>query len=200
MEEKTVKLILASASPRRKAILEACGLDFETAVSNAEETFEGFLEPEFLAEKLSLLKACDAARRFGRDALVIGADTVVVLDGAVFGKPKDEADAARMLSALSGRTHRVLTGLSVVRNADGKCVSVFEETRVTFRRLTAEETGAYIQTGEPMDKAGAYAIQGGGAAFAEKVEGDLQNVIGLPSARLFSLLKDEFDLDLTEDK
>lgn len=126
------------------------------------------------------------AAQAGPGAVVIAADTVVALDGAVLGKPADESDAARMLSALSGRTHQVFTGLTVACGADVRTVS--EETAVTFRPLTAEEIEAYIATGEPMDKAGAYGIQGYGALFIEGISGDYYNVMGLPVCRLGQIL------------
>lgn len=187
------EIILASASPRRRDILNMIGLPFRVEVSGAEETMEEGMTPELFVEQISLRKAAEVAKRQKENALVIAADTVVVQDGDILTKPKDEADAVRILTRLSGREHRVLTGLSVMRLRDGKAVSVCEETHVHFRTLSEEEIRSYVQTGEPMDKAGAYGLQGRACVFAERIEGDFFNVIGLPACRLAKILKEEFD-------
>lgn len=189
-------MILASGSPRRRELLENIGLQFDILPSDVEETIEEGLPPYLVVEQLSLLKAADVAKSQDKHALIIGADTIVVLDGAILTKPKDEADAFAMLEKLSGKCHSVLTGLSIVRNFDGKCVSVCEETKVYFKKLSAEEINAYIKTGEPSDKAGAYGIQGYGSMLIEKIEGDYFNVVGLPIARLYQLLYTEYDINI----
>lgn len=187
------EVILASASPRRRDILNMMGLPFRVEVSGAEETMEESMTPELFVEQISLRKAAEVAKKQKQNALVIAADTVVVLDDTIVTKPKDEADAVQILTRLSGRAHRVLTGLSVIRLSDGKAVSVCEETKVHFRALSEEEIFSYVQTGEPMDKAGAYGLQGRACVFAERIEGDFFNVIGLPACRLAKILKEEFD-------
>lgn len=191
-----VEIVLASGSPRRREILEGLGLPFRVTVSGAEENIDPGTPPYLAVERLSLLKAADAAKGQPENALVIGADTVVVLDGEILTKPVDEEDAARMLARLSGRQHSVLTGISVMRRRDGKAVSVFEETKVCFRTLSEEEIMRYVSTGEPLDKAGAYGIQGRGSLLVERIEGDYFNVVGLPVCRLARLLAEEFDYNL----
>jgi septum formation protein len=164
------------------------GLDFITKTPNVDEEAISAPTPAQLVEALSRAKAQAIARDQGKDAIVIGADTVVVLDGEVLGKPRDKAHAAAMLTALSGRSHRVYTGVTVCQG--DKVLSQAEETAVTFRPLTQEEIGAYIATGEPMDKAGAYGIQGLGALLVEGIQGDYSNVVGLPVHRLGRMLLD----------
>ena len=186
-------IILASQSPRRRELLERMGLPFRIITPDIDERMERALPPGELVAAISAEKAGAVAAQAGPDAVVIAADTVVALDGAVLGKPADESDAARMLSALSGRTHQVFTGLTVACGADVRTVS--EETAVTFRPLTAEEIAAYVRTGEPMDKAGAYGIQGLGALFVEGIRGDYCNVMGLPLFLLGRMLSD-FGVDL----
>lgn len=189
-------IVLASGSPRRREILQGLGLRFRVEVSGADETIEPECPPYLAVERLSLLKAADVAKSQPEKALVIGADTVVVLNHEILGKPKDEADAVRMLSALSGREHSVLTGISAVRRSDGKGVSVYEETKVRFRALSEREILQYVRTGEPMDKAGAYGIQGIGSLLVEKIDGDYFNVVGLPVCRLARMLAEEFDYNI----
>ncbi len=170
------KLILASGSPRRLEILRAAGIEPEVmAVNVAELTAE--LPPRELVIANARLKA-EAAAKLRREGVILAADTVVALDGKIFGKPRDAADAARMLAALSGRTHSVFTGAAVYR--DGKISCGAAETKVAFRKLSPEEINAYVATGEPMDKAGAYAVQGGAGRFVQQLAGDMDNVIGLP--------------------
>ena len=179
-------IILASQSPRRRELLERMGLPFRIITPDIDERMERELPPGELVAAISAEKAGAVAAQAGPGAVVIAADTVVALDGAVLGKPADESDAARMLSALSGRTHQVFTGLTVACGADVRTVS--EETAVTFRPLTAEEIAAYVRTGEPMDKAGAYGIQGYGCLLVEGISGDYFNVVGLPVCRLGKIL------------
>lgn len=189
MESNKTNIILASASPRRKALLEMLGVDLTIIPAKAEETIDPALTPEELVKALSRQKAAEvAAESAAEDAVVIGADTVVVLDGAVLGKPKDEADAKRMLSALSGRGHAVWTGITAIR--DGRSLSRAERTEVFFRPLSEREIDAYIATGDPLDKAGAYGAQDLASLFVERIDGDFFNVVGLPLCALGRLLKE----------
>lgn len=184
-----MKIILASGSPRRKELLEMLGLEnLEIIPAKGEEKAHPELTPDALVMELSRCKAAEiAAQHGGTDAVIIGADTVVVLDGQVLEKPRDTADARRMLSALSGRTHAVFTGVTVIRGST--VLSHAERTEVRFRPLTGQEIDNYIATGEPMDKAGAYGAQGCAALFVEHLDGDFFNVMGLPLCALGNLLK-----------
>lgn len=164
--------------------------------ANVDESILSTLPPEKMVTELALLKASDVARSFRGDTYVIAADTVVVLDGKVFGKPHDISDAKAMLTKLSGNTHSVYTGYCVVCCKDGNAVAKYERTDVTFRTLSEDEIDAYIKTREPMDKAGAYGIQEKGSMFVEKISGDYFNVVGLPVCALAKLLKDEFKINL----
>ena len=183
-----MELILASKSPRRRALLEQMGVaDFRVITPDIDEHMDRALPPAELVRQISEEKARAVAAQAGPDAVVIAADTVVALDGAVLGKPADEEDAFRMLSLLSDCRHQVYTGLTVLRGE--QCFSVWEETSVTFRPLAPEEIEAYIATGEPMDKTGAYGIQGFGALLVEGISGDYYNVMGLPVCRLGQILR-----------
>ena len=186
-------IILASQSPRRKELMGQIGLKFKVISPNVDEHMEGNPSPAQLVEELSLRKAQAVRAGADEDDLIIAADTVVVLDGAVLGKPEDEREAFAMLSALSGNSHRVYTGVTVLQG--DRAVTGHEETRVTFRELEPEEISHYIATGEPMDKAGAYGIQGLGAMLVSGIEGDYFNVVGLPIFRLSRILAG-FGLDL----
>lgn len=179
-------IILASTSPRRKELLSRMGLSFKAVSPDVEEDMRMDLPPSELVMELSGQKAQAVYEREGGSALIIAADTVVSLDGAVLGKPADELDAFKMLTTLSGTRHQVYTGITVLWN--GERVTEFEATDVTFRDLNQEEIEAYIATGEPMDKAGAYGIQGYGALFVEGISGDFYNVMGLPVCRLGRIL------------
>ena len=191
-----MNIILASASPRRRELLERIGItDFTVAAPNVDESVEPGLSPADMVETLSLRKARAAAENFGPDDLIIAADTVVALDADVLGKPQDEDDAFSMLSALSGREHRVYTGVTVLQG--DKIVTEHEETAVTFRELYPEEIRGYIAAGEPLDKAGAYGIQGVGALLVSGIRGDYSNVMGLPVFRLGQVLRG-FGLDLLQ--
>lgn len=182
------RIILASASPRRRELLDQIGLKFEVMPSSADEEGES-PSPEEMAERLATIKAQDVADKLnGADGYVIGADTIVVVDGLIYGKPADKEDARQMLMHLQGREHKVITGLAVVRLRDGKMMTGHEITTVIMRPLSFGEIDAYIGTGEPMDKAGAYAIQGRGAVFIPGIRGCYFNVVGLPLARLLSML------------
>ena len=192
------KIILASGSPRRREILENIGLDFSVSVSNADEST---VSPQGIpvgiyVQELAMLKAAASAKTAERGALVIGADTVVSLDGKILTKPTDENDAFEMLTALSGKTHEVYTGICVTDTSDMKSVCRSACTKVTFSPLTEKIVRAYIQTGEPSDKAGAYGIQGKGALLVEKIDGDYFNVVGLPVKLLSEILRDEFDFEV----
>ena len=182
-----MKIILASQSPRRKELLERMGIqDFETISPNVDESAFHGLPPEELVRRLSAEKAAAVAGKVGEDAIVIAAYTVVALEGAVLGKPADELDAFKMLSALSGVRHQVYTGVTVCRG--GEKQTAHEVTDVTFRELSEREIEDYISTGEPMDKAGAYGIQGYGALLIQGISGDYYNVMGLPVCRLSGML------------
>lgn len=173
------KLILGSGSPRRREILSAAGYEFEVRTADVDESLQ-VKDPELLVRELALLKAAAVAKEVKTDALVIGADTVVSLDGEIMGKPADAADAKRMLSALSGKTHQVYTGVCVLDVKSAEATSRSDVTHVTFRALSEAEIDAYIATNEPADKAGAYAIQGEGGKLVDHIDGDLNNVIGFP--------------------
>jgi septum formation protein len=162
-------------------------LEFKVVPSGVEETLPTNEPPELATTGLAMEKALDAAKHVPKDSIVIGADTLVYLDGSPLGKPKDAREAARMLRLLSGRTHRVYTGLAVI---DGdRSLAEYERTDVTFRELDDDEIESYIRTGEPLDKAGAYGIQGQGALFVERIRGDYYNVVGLPVFRLGMMLR-----------
>lgn len=181
-----MKIVLASASPRRKQILETAGFETEVRVSDADETLPEGISPAEAVERLALIKATSVER--AEDETVVAADTVVVLDGKILGKPESEIQAKEMLRSLSGRTHLVYTGVCILK---GEKLSVFHDcTKVEFYPLTEEEIDVYIESGEPMDKAGAYGIQGRGCAFVKGIEGDFFNVMGLPVALLIQKLKE----------
>ncbi len=182
------KIVLASASPRRKELLSLTGLSYSIDVADVNEEMDSALPPRVLARKLSLQKARAVADRH-RDALIIAADTFIAFRGHILGKPRDERDARRMLGMLSGRSHSVITGFTVMDTAARRTVSRAVETKVWFRRLTRAEIAAYVKTGEPLDKAGAYAIQGLGSVIVKKIDGDYANVVGLPVAELAKCLR-----------
>ncbi len=182
------KLILASASPRRREILALCGLPFEVRPGSGEERIRG-TEPEEIVKELSAGKAAEALEGAEDGDIVIGADTVVALDGAVMGKPKDEADACSMLKRLQGRAHQVCTGVTVCKKGSGECRTFAETTTVRVLPMSDGEIREYVAAGESADKAGAYGIQGRFAVYVEGIEGDYQNVVGLPLARLYGYLK-----------
>ncbi|OGO38748.1 MAG: septum formation protein Maf [Chloroflexi bacterium RBG_16_57_8] len=172
-------IILASSSPRRKALLEQIGLKFHVEASGREEIMHPELVPRRLVERLSLEKA-QAVAKGHKNTIVIAADTLGVLDGRMIGKPGTEEEAAEMLEALGGRSHLVITGFTIMDSDTGKTVTRSVETKVHFKGLTEAEIDAYVKSGEPMGKAGAYAIQGLGAVLVDRIEGDYYNVIGLP--------------------
>ena len=185
-----MEIILASGSPRRRELMEMLGFkDIKIIPAAGEEKADGINEPGRLVEALSAAKAREVAAKLSGDELVIGADTVVWLDGKVLGNPHSREEAFNMLRSLSGREHQVYTGVSLVR--EGRLVSEHEVSRVFFRELSEEEINAYIDTGEPMDKAGAYGAQGLGALFVRKIQGDFFNVMGLPVCRLGEMLREQ---------
>lgn len=179
-------LILASKSPRRTEILDLLQLEHRCVPSNVSENIDGICDISAVAETLAVRKAQDIFLKNNEDT-VIGADTIVTVDNEILGKPKDIADAKRMLRLLSGKTHIVYTGVSVINKE--KSVSFTSENYVTFYSLSEKEIEEYIISGEPMDKAGAYAIQGIGAKFVKSLNGDFFAVMGLPAARLYNELK-----------
>lgn len=181
-----MKLILASQSPRRRELLARMGLDFTVISPRIDEDAFTDPDPAALVRTLSREKALAVAKGQDPETLVIAADTVVVLDGQALGKPGDEAEAFAMLSALSGRSHAVWTGVTVCQGS--RADTEAECTQVTFRPLTGEEIRHYVATGEPMDKAGAYGIQGFGSLLVEGIRGDYFNVVGLPVCRLGRML------------
>jgi septum formation protein len=182
------RLILASSSPRRKILLRQTGLPFEAVDSNLVEEHPAGLPPPQLVQSLAVRKATIVARG-ATDAIVVGADTVVCIDGEILGKPRDAEDACAMLARLSGRTHTVHTGFALIDVPSHHTFVDAEQTAVTFRDLGEDEIGAYVGSGSPMDKAGAYGIQDDyGAVFVTRIEGCFYNVVGFPLARFFMRL------------
>jgi septum formation protein len=182
------KIILASGSPRRKELLEKIGLKFDVEPADYAEDIPAGLTYREIAQKLSLEKAKAVAANH-TDAIIIGADTFGIFEGKILGKPHHAAQAKKMLTMLGGKSHTVMTGYTIIDSATGKTATGISETAVHFRRLSEEEIDAYIKTGEPLDKAGAYAIQGLGALLVDRIEGDYYNVIGLPLCPLMEDLK-----------
>ena len=181
--------ILASESPRRRKILEQAGISFLPVPSGIVETIEDSHTPEQVAEHLATQKATAVATDHP-DSLVLGADTLVVCQGVIFGKPSEREEAVYMLRQLSGSTHIVHTGIALVHTSSKRTVTAVESTEVTFGQLTETEIATYVESGLPLDKAGAYGIQDGlGSLFIERISGDYYNVVGLPLRRLYVLLK-----------
>ena len=195
------KIILASASPRRKEILDQMGLTFEVIPSCGEEIIT-CTDPEEVVKELSLQKAREVAGKIMEPALVIGSDTVVACDGEIMGKPADEADAFRMLKRLQDSTHMVYTGVTVMDTETGQVLVNFAAgTEVSMYPMTEDWIWAYVKSGEPMDKAGSYAIQGGCAPYIRGIHGEYSNVVGFPAARFYQeLLKLGIDLLETEEE
>lgn len=195
------KVILASQSPRRRELLTQIGLEYEVCPSAVEEVAED-TEPQEVVKSLSRQKAMDVAKKKMREGtqmslLVIGADTIVVCDDKILGKPEDDADAQSMLSMLQGRTHQVYTGVTLVY-MDGsedmwKVTCFARETKVTMYPMSQQEIADYVAMGEPKDKAGAYAIQGYGARFIRAIEGDYNNVVGLPVGSIYQEIRENKD-------
>lgn len=183
--------ILASGSPRRRELLEMLGVpDLTIRPATGPERATPGAGPEQTVRELSLHKAQEVAQTYAPEDIIIAADTIVYLDGAILGKPKDHDDAVRMLTALSGREHIVYTGVAVLRG--GELRQAAEQTAVRFRALTPAEIERYIATGEPMDKAGAYGVQSLGALLVERIDGDFYNVMGLPVEKLGQCLTKHF--------
>jgi septum formation protein len=179
-----MKIILASGSPRRRELLEQAGIPHRVVVPGVDESCTG--APHAQVVELALRKARATAGMCESDAIIIAADTLVAIDDEVLGKPTCEADACAMLGKLSGRTHSVFTGVAILRGADEHIF--YEETAVTFRTLSPEEIRAYVTTGEPMDKAGAYGVQGRGAVLVSRINGCFYTVMGLPVSRVVEVL------------
>lgn len=189
------RLVLASGSPRRRELLGKLGLQFEVIVSDLDESIAS-TDPAFIVKDLASAKALavaesikGAADNGSSKSLVLGADTIVVLDDDILGKPQDRAEAVQMLTKLSGRLHQVFTGVSLVELPSGKVSTIYTVTDVHFREMDAREIEAYVDTGEPMDKAGAYALQGIASLFVCKIDGCYTNVIGLPIPDTVQLLR-----------
>lgn len=180
------RLILASNSPRRRELLKDAGLPFVADPADVDETPLPGEEPGAYAVRLAIAKAVKTSEKYGA-GLVIGADTIVVVEGRILGKPGSTDEAASMLSTIAGREHEVLTGVALVDAATGKGASALESTKVRLKPLSADEIASYVATGEPMDKAGAYGIQGRAAFFVTGITGCYFNVVGLPLARLAAL-------------
>lgn len=191
-----MRIILASGSPRRRELLGNLGLKFDIMVDNSDEKFFAGEHPKDTVMRLALQKAQNVADKIEDAAIVIGADTVVSIDGKILGKPKDEEEAGLMLKQLSGRKHTVYTGVAAVNNATGFKVNEFEATDVKFRELSEDEINSYVKSGEPMDKAGAYGIQNLGALLVEGIDGDYFNVVGLPICRLGIILNRDFGVSV----
>lgn len=182
------EIVLASASPRRAELLKQIGIAFEVVPSDIDEKIDPDLDILDWVQNMSLDKAVSVARRLERDALVIGADTIVVKEG-ILGKPQNAAHAHEMLSRLQGSWHEVITGIAVVESSTLKSIKSYEKTKVKMRSLPEDMIKSYIETGEPFDKAGSYGIQGMGALLVEKIEGCYFNVVGLPLAKLSTMLE-----------
>jgi septum formation protein len=192
---KMKKIILASASPRRCEILRQMGVSFETIVSNVDEQTDASILMELQVISLALQKAQDVANKISENAIVIGADTLVSINGVILGKPRDTDEAFAFLKLLSGKWHYVYTGIALIDKETGIIKTDYEKTKVKIANITDKHILNYIDSGEPMDKAGAYAIQGKGALLVERIEGCYFNVVGLPVVKLNALLQD-FGLSL----
>ncbi len=183
-------LILASKSPRRRRLLEQLGLDFEVIPSSVDEDIGDHLPPAHYAKQLAMAKAEEIAGKIDYDAVVLGSDTIVVLDDHIINKPDDEEDAVRMLKTLSGMTHTVYSGIALMDTSSDRKTAEVQTTNVTFRELADDEIRAYAATGSPMDKAGAYGIQDDfGAVFVSNIEGCYYNIVGLPLELLYTTMR-----------
>ena len=193
-----VKYVLASASPRRRELMSIISDKFEVVVSDADESAvdSANTPPNIYVQELALLKAAASAKKVlkNKKAVIIAADTIVVRDEEILGKPKDKEDAARILKSLSGREHEVYTGYCIMRIKDAKTFCGSVKTAVKFRELSDETIEKYIKTGEPMDKAGAYGIQAKGALLVESINGDYFNVVGFPVSEIAKRLYEEFEI------
>lgn len=184
-------IILASGSPRRRELMAQAGFTFDIQTSKADEAYDPSMHPEQVAPYLACLKAQAVANELPCEqrssSIIVGADTIVALGMSIYGKPHDASDARRILKELSGKTHQVITGVCVIANEETQTFA--EVTNVTFKQLSDEEIAAYVAGGEPMDKAGAYGIQGEGGKLIDHIDGDFDNVVGLPIARLAPILE-----------
>lgn len=189
MYEQSELLILGSASPRRKLLLEELGIQFECVAADIDETVLPGELPKDLVVRLALGKATKVAERFP-NRFVLGADTDVEVDGQILGKPTDAQDAKRLLNLIAGRTHTVWGGCALVHSNKGLAVSIVSRTSVTMRSISDADVECYVSTGEPMDKAGAYAVQGLGSQFIDSIAGSYPNVVGLDTPRVVALLKE----------
>lgn len=195
------KIILASKSPRRKEILENADVTFEIVVSDADESvIPKSIRPELYVSELALLKATSVAGQINGNYYVIGSDTIVEYDGEFLGKPKSEDEAFDIIKSLSGNEHRVYSGICVFDTKTGRAETDYECTKVYFKELSDLDIRQYVRSDEPYDKAGGYAIQGVSGAFVDRIDGDYNNVVGLPLDKLSKLFKDKFDYDLITKK
>lgn len=192
------KVILASNSPRRREILGKF-IDFEAAAAEVKEDNDFYKSPDTFVMALAFEKANSVAVKH-EDAIVIGADTVVEIEGEILGKPKSREDSKRMMEKLRGKTHKVITGFSIIDLSSDKKYMDYEVTEVVFKDLSDEEIEAYLNKAEYMDKAGAYGIQEEAALFVEKIEGDYLNIVGFPISKIYTVLKDNFNLSLLEEE
>ncbi|GAA0240982.1 Maf family protein [Metaclostridioides mangenotii] len=190
-----MNIVLASASPRRKEILENYNVKFNIIKSEIDEVILGHESPVQAVVRLALEKGMDVASKNQGD-LVIAADTIVVLDDTILGKPKDESDAYKTLNSLSGREHQVVTGISLINLAENKKVVDYVVSKVKFKHLSDKVISDYLKTGEFQDKAGAYGVQGYGALLVDEIKGDYFNIVGLPISKLSDLLIKYFDINL----
>ena len=191
------RFILASASPRRKELLENIGMKFDILVSQADEnSIDRNIPPEMLVKELAMLKAAETAKYVKDDAYIIGSDTVVAFEGQVLEKPKSTEDAENMLKKLSGKEHFVYTGVCIFRTMDCSAVCKSEKTVVRFKELSEDTIKNYVKTGEPMDKAGAYGIQGKGSLLVKGIDGDYFNVVVLPVGLLSDMFKEEYNIEI----
>jgi septum formation protein len=194
INDEMKKIILASSSPRRKELLDQIGLKFEVVPSNHVEDTSSRQNPHELARLISRNKALAVANSY-KNAIIIAADTFIIFHGSILGKPHTEGDAREMLKKLSGRTHSVITGFTIIDTDSNKTVSKSVKTKVHIKKLSSREIDTYVKSKEPLDKAGAYAIQGLGAVIIDKIEGDYFNVMGLPLCALTQCLQD-FGIDV----
>ena len=190
-----MNIILASASPRRKEILENANVKFKVIASSIEELTLDGESPSHMVMRLAFEKGIDIASRQKSD-LVISADTIVVLNDTVLGKPKDEIEPRKMITSLSGKTHQVITGVSLINLDNNKKIIDYVISNVKFKNLSEEDINDYIRTNESLDKAGAYGIQGYGALLVEEIQGDYFNIVGLPISKVSDLLKKHFNINL----
>ncbi|MBE7053251.1 MAG: septum formation inhibitor Maf [Ruminococcaceae bacterium] len=193
------RFVLASKSPRRKELLDTLKIEYEVIESSVDESAVSKDElPDIYVQKLAILKSTDVASKIKSEVLVIGADTIVEYEGRFLGKPKTREEAYEMIKLLSGKKHNVYTGICVTNSKTMEFTSTFEKTEIIFNEIEHNEIIKYINTDEPYDKAGGYAIQGYANRFIENIVGDYNNVVGLPVYKLSNILKDEFDIDILD--